>query len=367
MKVVEHAAAWWADEIAAASTAIGRTARIDTHVVFDRSGDLALGRPGLRSPNHSCRLVRAADGWMAVNLPRADDREMVPAWLGEAVRGDPWRAIAAIAKERACTGLLDQARLLGLPVSIVGEVTVGDIAMPCQPIGTPAAHGRPPRVVDLTSMWAGPLCTALLAEAGMEVTRIESIHRPDPTRTATPAFYARLNDRKKHVALDFADPDGRARLADAVSAADIVVTSARPRAFEGMGITPETVAARNPALIWVAITGHGWTGEARDRVAFGDDAAAAGGLVRWTKSGAPRFAGDALADPLAGLAAAAAAMRALADGGAVLIDVALSRIAADAIRRSARSPADRGAAVDAVPSRPMSLRPTPAPPRPSSA
>ena len=84
----------------------------------------------------------------------------------------------------------------------------------------------------------------------------------------------------------------------------------------------------NPALTWVAITGYGWTGAAASRVAFGDDAAAAGGLVRWTKSGAPRFLGDALADPVTGLAAAIGALKGLASGGGVLVDVSLAGSAA---------------------------------------
>ena len=65
-------------------------------------------------------------------------------------------------------------------------------------------------------------------------------------------------------------------------------------------------------------------------MAFGDDAAAAGGLVRWTPSGAPRFLGDALADPITGLAAALGALKGLDEGGGVLVDVALARLAAGA-------------------------------------
>ena len=73
-------------------------------------------------------------------------------------------------------------------------------------------------------------------------------------------------------------------------------------------------------------------GDGANRVAFGDDAAAAGGLLRKTSSGAPRFVGDALADPLTGMAAAAAAFKAIAHGGGVLVDAALSGIAAGAAR-----------------------------------
>ena len=89
-----------------------------------------------------------------------------------------------------------------------------------------------------------------------------------------------------------------------VQAADVLITSARPRAFAGLGLDPRAVSRPIPGLTWVAITGYGWTGEAAARVSFGDDAAAAGGLVRWTAGGQPRFMGDALADPVTGLAAA---------------------------------------------------------------
>ncbi len=88
--------------------------------------------------------------------------------------------------------------------------------------------------------------------------------------------------------------------------------------------------AANPSLVWVAITGYGWTGEAGGRVGFGDDTAAAGGLVRWTARGEPRFAGDALSDPVTGLAAALGALQGLAGGGGVLVDAAMANAAAGA-------------------------------------
>jgi hypothetical protein len=78
----------------------------------------------------------------------------------------------------------------------------------------------------------------------------------------------------------------------------------------------------------VSITGHGRDGDAT-RVAFGDDAAVAGGLVV-TDAGGPWFCADAVADPLAGLAAAAACVEALASGGRRLLDVAMSTVAASA-------------------------------------
>jgi crotonobetainyl-CoA:carnitine CoA-transferase CaiB-like acyl-CoA transferase len=77
-------------------------------------------------------------------------------------------------------------------------------------------------------------------------------------------------------------------------------------------------------------------GENADRLAYGDDAAAAGGLVRWGPKGAPKFIGDALADPLTGFAAAAAGLEAMRQGGGFLVDAALARAAASAAGRAER-------------------------------
>jgi crotonobetainyl-CoA:carnitine CoA-transferase CaiB-like acyl-CoA transferase len=186
-------------------------------------------------------------------------------------------------------------------------------------------------VVDLSALWAGPMCGEVLAAMGAQVLKIESAARPDPTRATMPDFYRRLNGRKTELALDFAAETGRARLFEAFVTADVVITSARPRAFTTLGLTPEAVFAANRSLVWVAITGHGWTGEAAVRVGFGDDTAAAGGLVRWD-AGEPRFLGDALADPITGQAAAVAAMKAVASGGGAVLDIAMARASAAAAR-----------------------------------
>ena len=194
-------------------------------------------------------------------------------------------------------------------------------------------RGRSPsplRVVDLSALWAGPLCGAVLAAMGAEVTKIESVGRPDPTCVSMPDFFRRLNGRKTELRLDFASADDRARLRDTFLAADIVITSARPRAFGGLGIEPADAFAANPSLVWVAITAYGWTGKAAARVGFGDDTAAAGGLVRWTAKGEPRFAGDALSDPVTGLAAALGALQGVAAGGGMLVDAAMAQCAAAA-------------------------------------
>src|SRR3546814_9227938 len=96
-----------------------------------------------------------------------------------------------------------------------------------------------------------------------------------------------------------------------VAEARVLITSGRPHALARLGLDEARVFNANPALLWIAITAHGWSGEAALRVGFGDDCAAAGGLVSWDEDD-PRFIGDALADPLTGLFAATLALEALA-------------------------------------------------------
>jgi crotonobetainyl-CoA:carnitine CoA-transferase CaiB-like acyl-CoA transferase len=79
--------------------------------------------------------------------------------------------------------------------------------------------------------------------------------------------------------------------------------------------------------VWASITGYGRAAPGRDWVAFGDDAAAAGGLVVWDEDG-PCFCADAVADPLTGLAAASAILTALREGGRWLIDAAMAGVSA---------------------------------------
>ena len=331
----------FAAEIAISSAINGRRVEIDTGTVADRGDGLVLRRPGVWSPNRRCRLVRAADGWLAVNLPRDSDRLSVPAWIGCRADIDIWPAIVRAARGTPGRQLIDDARLLGLAVAGVGEVQAPSREARVVRFAGGAKHRprRPLKIVDLSSLWAGPLCGGVLAQAGAAVTRFESRGRPDTLRESAPGFFGRLNGGKTLQTLDFQSSADMTRLAEAIDGADALITSARPRAFDQLGLSPGTVFAGNPGLTWVAITGHGWAGDDADRVAFGDDAAAAGGLVRHTAAGEPRFLGDALADPLTGLAAAAGALDALAAGGGVMVDAALARTAAGLAAAGRSSPA----------------------------
>jgi crotonobetainyl-CoA:carnitine CoA-transferase CaiB-like acyl-CoA transferase len=275
---------------------------------FRRSGTTTCGGAG--------RLLPAADGWIAVNLPRDDDRAGVPAWLEVDRSGDPWAAIAATTPLRTCDELVERATLLGLPVAALGEVAAPTEPVAATRIGDAEPLDRPPLVVDLSALWAGPLCTRLLADRGADVVKVESPTRPDGARRGPPAFFERLNAGKRQVAL----PLDSQELGALVRRADVVVVASRRRALDQVGLVAEEIRPR----VWLSITGYG---RAVDRVAFGDDAAVAGGLVAHDDQG-PVFLADAVADPLTGVAGAVAVDAALRAGGRWVVDAAMARVAA---------------------------------------
>lgn len=332
----------------------------------ERAARAGHTRAGATSCGGSARLLPTADGWLAVNLARPEDVELLPAWLKlGADPGDPWAAVAESVGARAAADSVAGAVDVGLPVSTVGEASfpgaealagaADDRARPASsqssPIGSDPSTTAPHRdgvvptrigdrslptgpllVVDLSSLWAGPLCSHLLGLDGARVVKVESTRRPDGGRRDETGFFDLLNHGKASVALDLPSTYGLARLRSLLQAADVVIEGSRPRALRGWGIDAEAfLAAEDGPRVWVSITGHGRTGPAADRVGFGDDAAAAGGLVVGDDDG-PCFLADAVADPLAGIAAARAVHAALAEGGTWLLDVALARVAASVAR-----------------------------------
>jgi len=303
------------ERVARWSAAMGRRVAPGPGLWAERAPLLGLAEPGRTSANGTCRLLRAADGWLAVNLPRPGDGDLVPALLGQVLDpADPWPALAAALPRLTCRQVVAQAALLGLAVAALGETAPPP---PCALDGQALPRDRTPRVVDLSALWAGPLCGALLGAAGCAVTKVETRQRPDTTAARSPDLDARLNGAKRRWRMDAADPGDRARLRALLARADVVITSARPRALAWL---PPLLPA---ACVWIAIRAH----PDPSRVGFGDDCAVAGGLVG-SVGGEPVFLGDAAADPLTGLAATAAAFRALALRRAGRVDLALSQVAA---------------------------------------
>jgi crotonobetainyl-CoA:carnitine CoA-transferase CaiB-like acyl-CoA transferase len=188
-------------------------------------------------------------------------------------------------------------------------------------------------VVDLSSLWAGPLCSQLLGAAGARVIKLESRTRPDGARYGPSAFFDLMNADKQSVALDFQNLEDLRALRALIAAADIVVESARPRALRQLGIDALTSIRQSAGQVWLSITGYGRAEPQANWVAFGDDAAVAAGLFLRADDEAtpPAFCADAVADPLAGLHAAIAALTCWRAGGGMLLDVALRDVAAHAM------------------------------------
>jgi hypothetical protein len=195
----------------------------------------------------------------------------------------------------------------------------------------PAAHR--PLVVDMSSIWAGPLCGHLLWLSGAQVIKVESRKRPDMIRSSDPQTFAIVNQGKDCVDVDLTDPGQRERLVALIRRADIVLESSRPRALRQLGIDADQLVREVPGLVWLSITGHGATGEAANWVGVGNDCAVAGGLSRALAdaTGEIGYVGDALADPLTGITAALEGWRAYAAGSAVRLGFSMSAIAAKAL------------------------------------
>ena len=301
----------------------------------ERAAIAGLRRNGAISPGGGCRLLAASDGWLALSVTREVDWSDLPAWL-EHEPVDSWDAIGAIVASRRAAPLVERARLLGL-AACISTPPATTTAQWCGATrhGAPASserRQRPPRVVDLSSLWAGPLCSHLLQLLGARVVKVESRSRPDGARSGPPGFYDLLNAGKRSVALDFA-ADGFRRLHELLDWADVVIESSRPRGLRQLGVIAEDCIARRSGLTWISITGYGREEPECNWIAFGDDAGVAAGLSSLMQqvTGRPLFCGDAIADPLAGIHAAVAGLLSHRSGGGRLLSIALRDVVAHCV------------------------------------
>lgn len=293
-----------------------------TALLTGRAALLGLTAKGQISAGGASRIVRSRDTWCAFTLSRPDDIAAVPALIeADDIGADPWPHLRRWVSARPAAAAVERARLLGLPAAVLGEAAPGPPVI--RPHGPRVQRSGRLLIVDLSSMWAGPLCGQLLGAADATVIKVESPRRPDGTRAGPPAFYDWVNRGKLSYAVEFDDHAAMTRL---LSAADVVIEGSRPAALVRRGLGPDDIAPR-AGRIWLRISGYGSEGDAGSRVAFGDDAAVAGGLVGSGPDG-PVFVGDAIADPLTGLHAATAVAEALTRGGGELIEVSMSATAA---------------------------------------
>jgi len=320
-----------AERIASLTAGTAHPVRLDgARLLSERAAHTGHTRCGRVSAGGSCRLLPTADGWAAVSCARPDDPVLLGALVGAALPPDPWPGIAAWLRRHSGDELAERASALG-----VAAAPVRHPPTPPRPfLDLPGRSVEGLLVVDFSALWAGPLCAHLLGLAGARVVKVETPRRPDGARRGDPGFYRLLHAGHSSVVFDPADTAGRRAMVALVDAADIVIEASRPRALAGFGLDAD--AAVSGGTSWISITA---AGRGSDRVGFGDDIAAAAGLVAREPDGTPLFCGDAIADPLAGLTAAALAMTAPSRGGGALWDVAMADVVAVTLTAAPAGPA----------------------------
>lgn len=165
------------------------------------------------------------------------------------------------------------------------------------------------RILDLTRIISGPYCTALLADLGAEVLKVESPGSGDPVREQGVVrdgiswYFANYNRNKKSIAIDLYNPEGKALLARLIPSCDVVVDNYRPGVMEKMGFGPERLKALRPDIIHCSINGFGNTGPYRERPAFDFVAQAMSGFMSLNggENDPPLRAGPPMSDLIAGL------------------------------------------------------------------
>jgi crotonobetainyl-CoA:carnitine CoA-transferase CaiB-like acyl-CoA transferase len=168
------------------------------------------------------------------------------------------------------------------------------------------------RIVDLTSVVVGPLCTQILADHGADVIKVESkagdLIRVMNGRSVTPGMGAKflhLNRNKRSIVLDLKHPDGRAALARLLERADVFVWNNRPAAMARLKLAYDDVRAINPRIIYCGMFGFGQDGRYRDKPAYDTIIQGSGGMAALAHraTGEPRYVPMVVADKVVGLVA----------------------------------------------------------------
>jgi crotonobetainyl-CoA:carnitine CoA-transferase CaiB-like acyl-CoA transferase len=191
------------------------------------------------------------------------------------------------------------------------------------------------RVLELGALIAGPFCAKVLAEFGADVVKVEPPKIGDPLRqwrhveNGTSLWWHVQSRNKRSAAVDLRTADGQAIARALAARADIVVENFRPGTLEGWNLAYETLAAVNPGLVMVRISGYGQTGPYRERPGFGVIGEAVGGMryVTGTPDRPPSRVGVSIGDTLSALYGVIGALVALearrATGRGQVVDVAL--------------------------------------------
>jgi len=220
----------------------------------------------------------------------------------------------------------------------------GGATIAAMPVDSSAAPGPLSgiRVIDLSTVLAGPYATMLLADLGADVIKVEP---PDGDATRgwgppwvadaaggnrTAAYFLAVNRNKRAVRLDLKSPDGAAVLRRLLADADVLVENFRPGSLDRLGFDDASLRTLDPKLIHLAISGYGPTGPAADRPGYDFVIQAVGGLMSITgeadeDGGRPTKVGVAISDVVTGLYATIGILAAVIarDGVGQRVDVSL--------------------------------------------
>jgi CoA:oxalate CoA-transferase len=191
------------------------------------------------------------------------------------------------------------------------------------------------RVVDLTRVLSGPFCTALLADLGANVIKVEapegdSVRGQGAVHDGLSWYFANFNRNKRSIVLDLKTPEGYQILERLILRADVLVENFRPGVLARMGFDAARLKALRPSLVICSINGFGSTGPYRDRPAFDFIAQAMSGFmsVNGNADDPPLRSGLPVSDLVAGLYAALAVTAALrrvqASGEGQAVEVSLT-------------------------------------------
>lgn len=175
------------------------------------------------------------------------------------------------------------------------------------------------RVLDASTILAGPLCCQILGDYGADVIKIEHPQHGDSmrghgrARDGVPLWWKEVSRNKRLIAVDLGDRRGADVLLRLAATADVMVESFRPGTLERWGIGPDRLHQVNPGLVLVRLTGWGQFGPYARRPGFGTLAEAMSGFAYATgpPDGPPTLPAFGLADSICGIAASSAALVAL--------------------------------------------------------
>ncbi|HUX34242.1 MAG TPA: CoA transferase [Gemmatimonadaceae bacterium] len=198
------------------------------------------------------------------------------------------------------------------------------------------------KVLDLSRVLAGPLCSMMLGDLGADVIKVERPGVGDETRSWGPpfdtrgasAYFLSVNRNKLSVAADLTVATDVALLRELIAGTDVVIDNFRRGTLERHGLDPKALVAEHPRLVWCTISGFGGHS---DRPGYDFVVQAESGWMAITgePGGAPLKAGVALADVVAGKDAAVAILGALVgrerQGRGRRVEVSLAGSAAAAL------------------------------------